>query len=59
MVCLPIADKLHIKLEEEEISRTLIIDGILQIRDSKSPTLVKEMLLAYLPEAHRAEFAEA
>jgi chemotaxis protein MotA len=59
MVCLPIADKLHVKLEEEEISRTLIIDGILQIRDSKSPTLVKEMLLAYLPEAHRAEFAEA
>jgi chemotaxis protein MotA len=59
MVCLPIADKLHVKLEEEEISRTLIIDGILQIRDSKSPTLVREMLLAYLPDHHRAEFAEA
>ena len=23
------------------------------IRDSKSPTLVREMLLAYLPEKHR------
>jgi chemotaxis protein MotA len=28
------------------------------IRDAKSPTLVREMLLAYLPENHRDE-AEA
>src|SRR5215210_3561018 len=59
LVCLPIADKLHGKLEEENVSRSLIIDGILLIRDSKSPSLVKEMLIAYLPEHHRAEFAEA
>lgn len=59
MITLPIADKLHIKLEEEEISRTLIIDGVLQMRDAKSPTLVREMLLAYLPDHHRAEMAEA
>ncbi len=56
--CLPIADKLHVKLVEEEINKTLIIDGILMIRDSKSPTLVREMLLAYLPEKHRHEDAE-
>jgi chemotaxis protein MotA len=31
----------------------LIIDGILMIREAKSPTLVREMLLAYLPEKHR------
>jgi chemotaxis protein MotA len=57
LFCLPIADKLHVKLVEEEINRTLIIDGILMIRDSKSPTLVREMLLAYLPEKHRDEEA--
>ena len=34
---------------------TLIIDGILMIRESKSPTLVREMLIAYLPEKHRGE----
>jgi chemotaxis protein MotA len=51
--CLPIADKLHLKLVDEEINRTLIIDGILMIREGKSPTLVREMLLAYLPEKHR------
>ena len=51
--CLPIADKLHLRLVDEEINRTLIIDGILMMRDAKSPTLVREMLLAYLPEKHR------
>lgn len=59
LICLPIADNLHVKLEEEDVSRSLIIDGILLIRESKSPALVKEMLVAYLPEHHRAEFAEA
>jgi chemotaxis protein MotA len=53
LFCLPIADKLHLKLTDEEINRTLIIDGILMIREAKSPTLVREMLLAYLPERHR------
>ena len=28
------------------------------IRDAKSPTLVREMLLAYLPEHHRHAEAE-
>ena len=58
LVCLPIADKLHVKLVDEEVNRTLIIDGILMIRDSKSPALVREMLLAYLPEKHRHEEGE-
>ncbi|MGB3272124.1 MAG: MotA/TolQ/ExbB proton channel family protein [Xanthobacteraceae bacterium] len=59
LFCLPIADKLHGKLLDEETNRTLIIDGITMIRDSKSPALVREMLLAYLPEKHRHEDAEA
>jgi chemotaxis protein MotA len=54
IICLPIADKLHGKLVDEEINRTLIIDGVLMIRDAKSPTLVREMLIAYLPEKHRS-----
>ncbi len=59
LFCLPIADKLHLKLVDEEINRTLIIDGILMIREAKSPTLVREMLLAYLPEKHRHPVEEA
>ena len=37
MFCLPIADKLHVKLLDEETNRTLIIDGILMIRDIEEP----------------------
>jgi chemotaxis protein MotA len=59
MICLPLADKLHVKKEEEDVSRTLIIDGVLLLRDAKSPALIKEMLITYLPEHHRAEFSEA
>jgi chemotaxis protein MotA len=58
LACLPIADKLHLKLVDEEINRTLMIDGVLMIREAKSPTLVREMLLAYLPEHHRHAEAE-
>ena len=59
LFCLPIADKLHGKLVDEEINRTLIIDGVLMIRDSKSPSVVREMLLAYVPEKNREEMVEA
>ena len=61
LFCLPIADKLHVKLADEEVNRTLIIDGILMLREAKSPQIVREMLLAYLPEAgqkHAAAEAE-
>jgi chemotaxis protein MotA len=58
LFCLPIADKLHGKKVDEETNRTIIIDGILMIRDAKSPALVREMLLAYLPEKHRHEEGE-
>src|SRR4051812_29641749 len=53
LFCTPIADKLQLKLHDEDINRTLIIDGILMIRDAKSPALVREMLIAYLPDRHR------
>jgi chemotaxis protein MotA len=58
LICLPLADKLHGKMLDEDTNRTLIIDGVLMIRDAKSPTLVREMLLAYLPEKHRHAEAE-
>ncbi|HCO54836.1 MAG TPA: flagellar motor protein PomA [Pelagibacterium sp.] len=53
LVCLPISDKLLAKFSVEEINQTLIIDGIMSIRDGKSPNLIREMLVAYLPEQQR------
>ncbi|GLQ16341.1 motility protein A [Maritalea porphyrae] len=59
LVCLPISDKLSAKLVTEDINQTLVIDGIMSIRDGKSPALIKEMLTAYLPEKQRESLDEA
>lgn len=59
IICLPLVDKLDAKFEVDELNQTLIIDGVLQIRESKSPALIKEMLVAYLPEKIRADLLEA
>lgn len=58
LVCLPIADKLTAKFEVEEINQTLIIDGIMSVRDGKSPALIREMLTAYLPDSQANEELE-
>lgn len=55
LVCLPLHDKLARKIKVEEVNSSLAIDGVLQIRDSKSPSLIRELLLAYLPEKQRGE----
>lgn len=54
VICMPIADKLASKFKTEELNQSLIIDGVLQIRDNKSPDAVKEALISYLPETARA-----
>ena len=59
VICLPIVDKLDSKFDTEEVNQTLVIDGVLQIRQNKSPALIRDMLIAYLPEKVRADFAEA
>lgn len=55
IICIPIVDKLDSRLDGEDLNQTLIIDGVMQIRDNKSPNLIREMLIAYLPEKVRAE----
>ena len=59
LICLPVADKLQLKLEEEDVCRALVIDGVMQIREAKSPAVVREMLVAYLPVKHREAMAAA
>lgn len=59
VICIPITDKLDAKLGVEDLNQTLVIDGVMQIRENKSPNLIREMLLAYLPEKSRADLLEA
>lgn len=58
LICLPMADKMGSKFKVDEQKSALIIDGVLQLRANKSPAVIKEMLVAYLPEKQRAQFAE-
>lgn len=59
VVALPIADKLSIKAAEEAVNSSLVIDGVLLIRENKSPSVIRDMLLAYLPAKQRAAMQEA
>jgi chemotaxis protein MotA len=58
LIAIPIADKLALKARMEEVNQTLALDGIMQVREAKSPSLIREMLVAYLPEKKRQEIAE-
>ncbi len=57
IVALPIAEKLGAKAEAEEVLQSLIIDGVLQLRDARSPAMIRELLMTYLPEKHREQLA--
>ncbi len=58
LICLPMADKMDAKFKVDQMKNALIIDGILQLRANKSPAVMKEMLIAYLPEKQRGPFIE-
>lgn len=59
VVALPIADKLAAKLEAQEINLSLMIDGLCQVADRRSPDAITDMLIVYLPEKARGAFASA
>lgn len=59
VVCLPIYEKLGAKAKSEDFTLQLVIDGICMLRENRNPQVVREMLLAYLPAAHRDEAAVA
>lgn len=59
VICIPVMEKLDAKSKVEDVNYMLMIDGVMMIRASKSAQVVREMLLAYLPEHHRAELEQA
>lgn len=59
VIALPIADKLAAKLETQETNLSLIIDGLAQVAERRSPDAITDMLIVYLPEKARGAFAGA
>ena len=55
LFALPIADKLQIKLADEETNLTLIVEGVQHIQNKVHPDLMTEFLNAYLPANKRID----
>ena len=54
MIALPIADKLKIRMAEEQLLKSMIIDALLAIQAGQNPRVIEQMLRTYLPEGKRA-----
>ncbi|MGL4446712.1 flagellar motor protein PomA [Shewanella sp.] len=53
MVCIPIADKLTLRMAEEMLNRNLIMDAVLAIQDGQNPRVIEGFLKNYLSEKQR------
>ncbi|KFZ38255.1 flagellar motor protein PomA [Shewanella mangrovi] len=53
MLCLPIADKLSLRMGEEMLNRNLIMDAVLAIQDGQNPRVIEGFLKNYLAESQR------
>lgn len=57
MVCLPIADKLNLRMSEESKLQQLWTDALLAIQSGTNPRVVEQLLSAYLPIDRRDKAA--
>jgi chemotaxis protein MotA len=58
MIALPIADKLKLRMAEEELIKSLVIDALLAIQAGQNPRVIEQMLRTYLPEGKRPKGEE-
>lgn len=58
MVCIPFADKLKLRMGEEDMLKSMIIDALLGIQAGQNPRVIESMLRTYLPEGSRASAEE-
>ena len=54
MVAIPFADKLKLRMEEEELVKSMAIDAVLAIHAGQNPRVIESMLRTYLAEGKRA-----
>ncbi|MCP5160972.1 MAG: flagellar motor protein PomA [Hahellaceae bacterium] len=55
MIALPIADKCKLRMGEEELIKSMIIDALLGIQAGQNPRVIEGVLRTYLPEGKRAK----
>ncbi len=59
MIAIPIADKLKLRMGEEERIKSMVIDALLAIQAGQNPRVIETMLRTYLPEGQRQTAEEA
>ncbi|ARU58672.1 flagellar motor protein PomA [Oleiphilus messinensis] len=58
MIAVPIADKLKLRMTEEEMIKSMVIDALLAIQAGQNPRVIESMLRTYLPESKRGSDKE-
>ncbi len=58
LVCIPFSEKLHARSQEEQLTKEIILRGIMGIQAGDNPRMVQQKLSSYLPPRQRAS-AEA
>ena len=53
MICIPFADKLTLRMEEENLIKSMAIDAVLAIQAGQNPRVIEGMLRTYLEEGKR------
>jgi chemotaxis protein MotA len=53
MVAIPIADKCVLRNDEEKLTNSLIIDGLLHIQSGQNPRVIEQALLGYIEGGKR------
>ena len=55
LVALPISDKLKRRSQEEELSKKLVVEGVLGLQKGLNPRVLEELLKTFLPPKKREE----
>lgn len=58
MIAIPFADKLTLRMEEEELIKSMSIDAVLAIQAGQNPRVIESMLRTYLAEGKRGSGEE-
>ncbi|MFT7371879.1 MAG: chemotaxis protein MotA [Oleiphilaceae bacterium] len=53
MICIPLADKLTMRMEEENLIKSMAIDAVLAIQAGQNPRVIEGMLRTYIAEGKR------
>ena len=57
MVAKPIADKLSMRSEEEDIAQSIVVDSVVGIAKGHSSYVLEQTLVSYLPSKDRANLS--